>query len=430
MRLAKTFALLLVLVTSLAAHDYIPGEKQSHPILLSGGNVFTVSGDMLPGHDILFEDGRITRIERGIPAPPGCEVVDVSGKNVYPGLIACGTTLGLTEIGSVRATNDSREIGRVTPEVMTHTAYNPDSELQPTVRANGITTVQVAPDGRLLRGRSCILHLDGWTVEEAAVKLIDGMHMSWPATGINTGWWESRSPEEQRRDQQRNRDQMASIFEDALAYHKARLADPKTPVDLRLEAMAPLFSGDLPLYVSADDSRQIEEAVVFCRERAIKLVIVGAREAYKVADLLRENDVPVIYGSVQVLPGADQSYDLPFRIPKMLKDAGVKFCISNFSSWGSRNLPWQAGQAAAYGLDGAEALRSVTLSAAEILGIGDQQGSIEVGKKATIVVSDGDILDYMGHNVIMMYIDGRKIDLDSKHKELYRKYQARKAARQ
>ncbi|UCC44203.1 MAG: amidohydrolase family protein [Candidatus Zixiibacteriota bacterium] len=427
MKSAKLAAALFLLCSSILAHDYVPADEQDHPILLVGGNLFTVSGDVLNGTDLLFDNGIITQIGRDLVAPPRCEIIDVTGKNVYPGLIAPVTSLGLIEIGAVRATNDRHEMGRMTPEVKAHTAYNPDSEIIPTIRANGVTTVQVAPDGRLIYGRSCILNLDGWTVEDAAIKLVDAMHMDWPRASVVRAWWESRSAEEQRRDMRQNLDAIKQVFEDARTFAKARALDPTTPLDLRLDALVPVVKGEIPLFVGANDCRQIEQAVLFCKEQGIRMVLVGGREAWKVTDLLKENSTPVIYGSMLSLPmRQDYAYDVPFKVPKVLKDAGVQFCIAVFSATGVRNLPFNTGQAVAYGLDHADALRAVTLSTAEILGIDDQQGSLEIGKKATLIVSEGDILDYLGHRVTTMFIDGRAVDLDSKHKELNRKYRAKR----
>ena len=418
--------LLFLLASSVSAHDYIPGQVQDHPILLAGGDLYTVSGGVLEGTDILLENGRIERIGKGLSPPAECEVIDISGKHVYPGLIAPGTVLGLIEIGAVRATRDITEVGNLTPEVQTHIVYNPDSEILPTVRSNGITTAQIVPGGSLLRGRSCIMNLDGWTKEDAAVKLLDGIHLSWPAVAIRFSRRETRTPEKQKEAIAKRLRELKQAFEDARAYLRAKQADPDIDIDQRWEAMLPLFSGKLPLFVHANDYRQIEQAINFAREQNVRMILVGGREAWKLTDLLKQNEIPVIYGSVHSMPmRPDYAYDDPFSTPSRLHKAEVKFCIGLFSATGVRNLPFQAGQAVAFGLDKSEALRAITLSTAEILGISHDLGSLESGKKATIIVSDGDILDYLGHRVTHMFIEGRKVDLDNKHKELYRKYKAR-----
>lgn len=423
--LAGTLSTLVALGPA-AAHDQIPGDAQGRPVLLRGGDLYTVSGEILEGADLLFEDGRITRIGRDLPAPGGARVIEVAGKRVYPGLIATATTLGLVEIGMVRATRDAREVGDVTPEVAAHTAFNYDSELIPTVRSNGVTTAQVLPDGELLAGRGFVTQLDGWTKEDAGVKPIDGVVLQWPSVSVSRRWWVRESAEEQQRQSEERRKQLRIAFEQARAYHRALRAGDAVERDARWEAMRPLFDGEQPLYVRADDYREIVEAVAFAADHGIRMVLVGGEDAQLAAGLLVEHDVPVILGGTQATPRReDDDYDIAFKRPRLLHEAGVRFCLSKAGSWNVRNLAFQAGQAAAFGLPRDVALRSVTLSVAEILGIDDRQGSLEPGKDATLFVSDGDVLDYLGHRVEMMFIEGREVDLDDRHKTLHRKYRRR-----
>lgn len=407
------------------AHDQVPGRAQQHPVLLRGGDLYTVSHGVLRATDLLFEHGRIERIGVGLAAPADAEIIDVAGRRVYPGLIAPASTLGLVEIGAVRATNDRAEVGAVTPEAAAHVAYNPDSELIPTVRSHGITTAQIAPEGSLIRGRSFITHLDGWTKEDSAVKLLDGLEVAWPESAVRTGWWVVEKREKQEQRMAENRRRLRRAFEEARAYFVAKQADPEVAVDLRWEAMRPVFTGDEPVYVEADDRRQITEAVEFAAEWGLRLVLVGGREADSVAALLREHGVPVIVGSTNVLPlREDDGYDAAYHLPAALHEAGVRFCIahSKGGAWEVRNLPFQAGQAVAHGLPEDVALRAITLSTAEILGIDRDLGSLDVGKEATLFVSTGDVLDMLGQHVTRVYIRGRPLDLDDRHKRLYRKY--------
>ena len=417
----------LIIVGQSLAHDYIPGDKQTNPILLAGGDLHTVSDGVLPDTDILFENGRITAIGKDLAIPTGGKVIDITGHQVYPGLIAPNSTVGLIEIGQVRATNDISERGRNNPDVQTHIAYNPDSEIIPTVRSNGITTALIVPGGGLIRGRSSLINLDGWTKEDAMEKENTGLHITWPNVSISNSWWITETPEEQKKKNEENRRKIEKHFDNAKSYHIARKADPNLNIDSRWEAMLPVFDRTLPVFIHADDLRQIEQAVDFANKYDLRLIIVGGREAWKTAELLKENDIPVMLGSTQRMPmRSDDDYDLSYRLPVLLRDAGVKFCIGlsggSWSSWGTRNLPFMAGQAVAFGLDYEEALRSLTLSTAEILGVADQIGSLEIGKKATLVVSKGDILDQLTNHVTLMYIEGREVNLDSKQKELYRKY--------
>lgn len=422
-------ALLAVLMVGAAAvafaHDQVPGAPQTKPVLLKGGDLYTVSSGVLPATDLLFDGGRITAIGKNLAPSAGAEVVDIAGQRVYPGLIAPHTTLGLIEINSVRATNDQAEVGGVTPEVAAHVAFNPDSELLPVTRANGITTVQVSPAGGLITGRSFLVHLDGWTREDAAAKLLDGLEVTWPSSAVVQSPWVRQSVEDQKKEMAEARRTLRQAFADARNYHLARAAGKATTIDSRWEAMRPIWNGGMPVYVAADDYRQIVEAVAFAKEQKLRMVLVGGRESYLAADLLKQHDIPVIVSSTTAVPlRPDDDYDLPFKLPALLHQAGVRFCISHLegSAWDQRNLPLEAGYAAAFGLPKDVALASITLSTAKILGLADEQGSLEVGKSATLFVSRGDVMDMLGQKVTRMWIEGRTVDLDNRHKMLERKY--------
>jgi imidazolonepropionase-like amidohydrolase len=415
-----------LLAASLAqAHDQIPAAAPAGPLLVRGGDLYTVAQGVLPATDLLVVDGKIAAIGKNLPAPAGARVLDASGQRVYPGLIATGTTLGLIEINAVRATNDLAEVPEIAPEVSARTAYNPDSELLPTVRVHGVTTVQVVPQGELLRGRSFLTHLDGWTVEDAGVVAEDGLHLSWPRAAVARGF-RAGSPDEQRAQAEKARTTLRHAFDDARAYHLARTAGQDVAPDLRWEAMRPLFEGKLPLFVHADDAREIREAVAFAQQHKLRMILVGGREAPAVAELLKQADVPVLVGSTLELPTrVDDAYDQPFRVPAQLAAAGVRFAIThaNGGATEQRNLPFQAATAVAFGLSKEAALRALTLSPAEILGVADRLGSLEVGKEATLFLSKGDVLDALSQQVTVVLIRGREVDLDNRHRQLYRKYQ-------
>ncbi len=411
---------------NLAAHPFIPGKVQDHPILLKGGDLYTIENGVKLHTDILFDNGRITALGENLQAPAGAEIIDVTGQRVYPGLIDAGTSIGLIEIGAVRATNDQREVGQATPEVKAQVGYNPDSEIIPTVRSNGVTTVLVVPGGGVVTGRSALMNLDGWTREDCAERLVLGMHMNWPQVSVNRGWWEERPIEDQKRDMEQNRRAVGQIFADARAYFTAKQADPKVKQDLRWEAMIPVLTGEMPLFVAANDYRQIEQAVAFAKEQKVRMIITGGKEAYRATSLLKENHIPVILSSTFDLPmREDDDYDQAFKSPAMLQQAGVVFTVATFDSWGARNLPLAMGEAVSYGLDQDVALRAITLTAAEILGVEKDLGSLVIGKKATLFVCGGDVLDMSGNHVAKMWIEGKAVDLNNRHKELYRKYQAK-----
>jgi imidazolonepropionase-like amidohydrolase len=425
----KKWMIVLVLVAAglASANFYVPGKKQDHPILLKGGDLYTVKSGILLQTDLLFDKGRITQIGKNLPVPTDGEVVDVTGRRVYPGLIDAVSTLGLVEIGAVRATRDESEVGGITPEVQSQIAYNPDSEVLPVVRSNGITTALVAPTGGVICGRSSLINLDGWTREDAMEKANVGLHVNWPMVSVSYDWWDERTPDAQKKENAENLRKLNEAFESARAYSLAKKADPNIKIDQRWEAMLPVFTKELPVFIAADDSRQMEQAVRFARKQDIRIIIVGAREAWRVTELLKANNVPVILGRVHLLPlREDDDYDISYKLPRLLSEAGVKFCFSyGYSNWPARSLPFQAAQAVAFGLPPDQALRGLTLSTAEILGVEKDLGSLEVGKKATIVVSDGDILDPPTSKVIWEFIEGREVDLNNRQKELFDKYSAK-----
>ena len=412
------------LAVPVVAHDMVPGAPQEVPILLQGGDLYTVSGGVLETTDLLFADGTIQAIGNDLDVPEGTEVVDVSGRRVYPGLIAPLTTLGLVEVSAVRATRDLDEVGDVNPEIVAHTAFNPDSEQIPTVRSHGVTTAQVAPQGNLLRGRASILHLDGWTKEDAAVRLVDGLVVDWPASAVRT-WWFLPPAEEQRQQMEAQREALRETFGAARAYHEAREAGEQVAVDIRWEAMRPLWSENAPVYLLAWDYRQIVEAIDFADEHGLRPVLVGAAEADRLLDLLRARDIPVILDAATELPyRGDDPLDTRFTLPAKLHEAGIRFAIGMLNtSYQNRNLAIEgAGAAIAWGLPEDAAVRAMTLSTAEILGIADSQGSLDVGKRATLFVSTGDVTDTLTQGVTHMFIDGRAVDLDNRHRQLHRKY--------
>lgn len=424
MIMAVLLVITMLLYAGISAHDYVPGEKQSQPILLKGGNVHTVSNGLMENTDILFENGRIAGIGTNLTLPDNTEVIDITGKEVYPGLIAPSTSIGLSEVGAVRATNDTREIGHINPNVKSRIAYNPDSEIIPSIRAHGITTVLVVPGGSIITGLSSLINLDGWTVEDAAEKIDLGLHVNWPGVSSGGGRFGRRQePGKIRERQIKARENIYQIFRDARAYYNARQTDAEMKIDERWEAMMPVFSKGMPVFINANDYRQIEQAVSFAKEFGLKIIIAGGADSWMCTDLLKENNVPVITRNVEGRPSrTDEDYDMAFTLPAKLSKGGVKFCIGQTGGTGTRNLPFQAGRAAGNGLSKEEALRAITLSTAEILGVDDDLGSLEVGKKATIVVSDGDIMDMVSQNVVLEFIEGRMVDLNNKHKELYEKY--------
>ncbi len=400
-----------------------PAPPQERAIALVGGTIHTVEGPEIPNGTIVFSDGKITALGASVTVPDNAERFDVTGKHVYPSLIDASTNIGLTEIGSVRATNDASETGSINPNVKAQVAVNPESEIIPVTRSNGVLIVLSSPSGGVISGTSALLRLDGWTWEDLTHTAPVAMHLTWPRMRPVTAWWNQDSDETQleRRDTQLKAVRQA--FADARAYITARQAGSQVEYDSRWEAMIPVLEGRVPVMVESDDIQQIQAVVAFAETEKIKIIIRGGYDAPLCADLLKKNDIPVIVDGIHRLPTRDdEAYDTPFTVPDRLRSAGGRFCITGGGGASNvRNLPYHAATAASFGLPRDEALKAITLYPAQILGVEDHLGSLAVGKDATLFVADGDILEIPSH-VERAYIDGRTIDLSDKQKVLWEKY--------
>jgi imidazolonepropionase-like amidohydrolase len=419
----RAFVVLLPLLTSVAAaNPEIPGPPQEKPIAITGATIHPVSGPAIEGGTIVFDKGKITAVGKDVMPPADAEVIRLEGKHVYPGLFDAGTNLGLVEINSVRATIDVEETGQLNPNVRAIVAVNPDSELIPVTRANGVLLAHTVPQGGLISGKSGIIQLDGWTWEDLALSRETGMYVEWPRVLRRTSRLEDQ-PDQPNIDE--NMKRLRTAFEDARAYAAARKADENYPIDARWEAMQSVLEGKLPLIARADDAASIQSAVAFATEHKLKLIIHGGYDAPLAAQHLKPHDIPVIIAGVYRLPQRrGDDYDAPYTLANRLREAGIRFCISSAGRFGAsnvRNLPYHAATTAAYGLPPDEALKSITLYPAQILGVADRVGSLEAGKDATLFVSSGDILE-TATQVEAAYIQGRKVELDDRHKRLYRKY--------
>ena len=418
---------LLIVHCSLYASDPVPAAKQNHPIALMGGTIHPVSGPEISNGTILFENGKITGIGTTIALPANAEKIDVAGKHVYPGLINANSTVGLTEISAVRATNDFAETGTINPNVRSEIAVNPESELIPTTRANGVIIAHVLPQGHLIAGRSSAIMLDGWTQEDVILKAPAGLVVYWPRMTITRL---ARQPEEdQKKERDRQLKELRDAFGDARAYMNAKKAEaakgiPYHAADMRWEAMMPVLERKIPVFVYAAEIQQIEAAVRWAKDENVRLVIVGGRDSWRAADLLKANGVAVIVGPTLDEPTRRwEAYDDAFAVAAKLYAAGVTFAISGEGeAMGERNTPYHAAMAAAYGLPKEEALKAVTLYAAKILDVDANVGSLAVGKDASLIVTNGDPLE-ITTNVQLEFIQGKKIDLRSRHTLLYNKYQ-------
>ncbi len=410
-------------------------------LLLSGATVHTISGETLAPGQVLIQDGKIAAVGKSVSAD-GAASIDLAGHHLYPGIIALNTVLGLTEISGVRATQDTTEVGDgFTPDVESWIAVNPDSELIPVTRANGITCFEAVPQGHIISGQSALLAAAGWTTEQMTLKKPLALHLFWPAMELDTtpkakardkAKW--KSLEDQARERRLRLRAVEDFFEEAKAYAKARDAAAKgqaaAPESIPAwEAMLPYARGELPITVHADEIRQIRAAVQWADTNHYKIILAGARDAWMAADLLAAKQVPVIYEHTYTQPVRDtESYDVHFRAPAVLHQAGVRVTFSmgadSFDAGMIRNLPYSAAQAVAFGLPESEALKGLTLYPAQIAGLADRLGSLDPGKDATLIAADGDILDIRSH-VKRMWIAGKEVSLESRHTRLYERYQNR-----
>lgn len=415
-----------VLSLVLGASAQVPAPPQKQPIALVNATVYTVTGGIIEGGTVLFENGRITAVGRTVDIPPQALRIDCTGKRVYPGFIAAFSQLGLVEIDAVRATRDVAEVGDFNPNIVAATAYNAESDIIPTVRSNGVLLAHVAPLGGLVSGRSSVMELDGWNAEEATLKRVCGVVVSFPSLSLRRPWWDSRSGEERQKQAQERLQKLYDFFEQARQYAHAAEAGALSIRDLRLEAMRAVFRDSLPVFILADEEQQLREALRFARHFGIRIVLVGAADAWRCLEDIRQAQVPIILQRVHRLPRRDEDpYDIAYRLPALLEQAGIRFAIAEDHTWPQRNLPFNIGTALAFGLSPEAALRSVTLWAAEILGIADHVGSIEVGKDATLLVCSGDPFDVRTNSIVYAFIRGRQIDLSNRHTRLLEKYRQR-----
>ena len=420
--------LFLFTIPSSHASENVPARPQPKPVALKGATIHPVSGPEIPSGTILFDKGRITALGTDIPIPQGTDVIDVSGKHIYPGFISANSVLGLMEVGAARATLDIEESGTINPNVRAITSINPDSELIPVARSNGILTAHVVPEGGLVSGQSAVIRMDGWTPEEMTVRSPAAMHVRWPDLTINRDVRARKSVKDQQKDIDKAVKQIRDSFQTARSYWQARKSGtPGFKSDLRWEALMPVFDGTLPLFVHANTVAQIEAVLAWAREAQLKIVLVGGQDAWRMAPQLKETDTPVIITLSTALPSRrDDGYDSTFGNAARLHEAGVRFCMAmngrNSEAPHERNLPYEASMASAFGLPKEEALKAVTLYPAQLLGIDDQLGSLQIGKAATLIITKGgDPLDFPTH-VEAAYIDGRIIDLSNRQIRLRDKY--------
>ena len=414
---------------------------QSQPpsvVALTHAKVFTLAGSPIEDGTVVIRDGKIAAVGASVEVPAGAQVIDAKGLQIYPGLFDPITQMGLSEISAVNATVDTTETGPYNPDVVAATAVSPSSEHIGVTRASGITEVLAVPDSGgfdsggsrgLIGGQASAIHLAGWTIDEMTIKKSVAMVISWPqmetrSFDFATFSIKNKPFSEAKQDYEKQVNELADYLDRARHYAQAMghggPADYQR--DLKLEALAPAVRGQLPVLIFADRSRDIRNAVEFCDKQKLKMILAGGEQAYRVKDLLRSKGIPVILRPTLTLPPEeDDAYDRLLSQPAELAAAGVKIAFGSFDNSFARRLGQQAANAVAYGLPYDEALKAVTVYPAEIFGISDQVGTLETGKLANIIVTNGDPLE-LTTEVKYLFIKGQSTSLDNRHLRLYEKY--------
>ena len=412
-----------IFATANAQETVYPAPAQKETIVLTNATIHVGNGKVMEGN-VVITSGKITEV--GNTTATG-KIIDCKGKHIYPGLILSSSQLGLVEVPSVRATIDASELGEINPSIRSIVAYNTDSKVTNTLRPNGILLANIIPDGGLISGSSTVVQLDAWNWEDAAYKMDNGIHFNMPSLlarpqrgrgGFGGGQQAPTDPIKRGLEQIES---VKAFFREAKGY-LAEAAHKST--NLKFEATKGLFSKKQKLYIHCNIVKEMLLAIDFIKEFGFEVVIVGGVDSWQIADLLKQNNIAVILQQLHNLPAmVDDDIDQPFKTPAMLQKAGVLFSINDEDENSRyRNLAFNAGTAAAYGLSKEEALSAITLNAAKILGIDDKTGSVEVGKDANIIVSEGDLLDMKSNTVTYAFIQGRQIDLNNKQKQLFERY--------
>ncbi|CDF81123.1 amidohydrolase [Formosa agariphila KMM 3901] len=413
-----------LLYGSLTYAQQTPAQTQTEAIVIEGATAHLGNGTIIENSLIMFEAGTLTFVgDSKMKIARKGKKINATGKHIYPGFIAPTKALGLTEIDAVRASRDEDEIGEYIPHVRSLIAYNTESKVVESMRPNGVLLAQITPQGGDISGTSSIVQLDAWNWEDAAIKVDDGIHLHWPNSfkqgSRRTGDHNTFKPNE---NYQESIAEILTFIKNSKAYSQTVSKEENAP----FKAMQGLFTGSQKLYIYVNKEKEIIDAITLIKNEGIdNIVIVGGYEAYKITDFLKQNNIPVLVQATHNRPQfEDEDYDLPYKLPKLLTDAGILVGIQNASAdnFQTRNLPFYAGQVAGQGLDKEMALSLITGNTAKILGIDDKYGTLEVGKSATLFISEGDALDMRTNQLIKAFIDGRDISLETHQTELWKRY--------
>jgi imidazolonepropionase-like amidohydrolase len=397
-------------------------------ILLKNAIAHIGNGEVIENSLISIKDGKIDLVADArlikVDFTKFDTTIDLYGKHIYPGLIAPNCVLGLQEAEAVRQTSDYAEVGEYNPHIRSLIAYNAESKILETVKTNGVLYTQSTPRYGTISGTSSILATDGWNWEDAVIKADDGIHLNFPQTMQRHGWWAEPKPSDKNNKYTEQVTELSAFFTNAFAYYNTTTITEK---NLRFEAMKGIFDGSKNLYIHTDYVKDIIGAVNFAKKFNIKkMVLVGGKDCYKITKFLKENNISVMLNRLHDLPELPEAeIDLMYKLPFLLQKDSVLFCLQNqgdMEAMNARNIAFLAGTAAAYGLTKEQALQSITLSSAKILGVDHLIGSIETGKLASLVVSEGDILDMKSNKIIVAFINGRTLNLNNFQNDLNKKY--------
>jgi imidazolonepropionase-like amidohydrolase len=406
----------------------VPGETGVYA--LTNARVETITNGVIENATIVLRNGNIEAVGTNVSVPGDAEVIDCAGKTVYPGMIDAGTRLGLSEVGSDQRTRDYNEIGDVIPQMQALTAVNPNSVLVEVTRISGVTTVVTAPSGGVFPGTAALINLYGYTPDQMYGGF-KAVVMNFPTTG-KRGWWDRRSKEEIEKEAEKKFKQIAEVMENAVAYAKIDSAIKAGNNSLspqyypEMEALVPVVRGEMPVMVEVNAEKDIRKALEWVKEMGIKVIFTGVAEGWRVADDIAAAGIPVITGPVLSIPTRQYDrYDQAYQNAGVMQKAGVQVAIRTSEIENVRNLPYNAGFAAAYGMGREEALKAITIVPAQILGVDEAMGSIEAGKQATLFIADGDIFE-TSTQVEQVFINGWKVPMESRQTRLYEEFLERK----
>ncbi|GAA4960889.1 amidohydrolase family protein [Algibacter aquimarinus] len=427
-RLNKINIVLFLLCITLSFGQQTPAPNQIKDIAIVGATAHIGNGDVIENSIVIFGNGKIKNVlDNSKPnaiTMQTMDIIDAKGKHIYPGFIVSNGTLGLVEVDAVKASNDLSEMGTYNPHIRSIIAYNAESKVVESMRPNGVLLGQVVPRGGRITGTSSVVQYDAWNWEDAAIKMDNGIHVNWPSSFSRGRWWLGEDPGlKPNKDYSKQVKELADYFNESKSYNKGSMSERHLP----FEALAGLFNGSKHLYINADDEKGITDAVNFAKSQGVsKITIVGGYQAGNVANFLKQNNVSVMLRRVHTRPELeDDDYDYTFKQAKKLVDAGILVSLEpsgQMERMNSRNLPFYAGTTVAYGLTKEQALQLITQNAAKIMGIDDMYGTLEVGKSATLFISDGDALDMRTNIVSKAYIDGRDLSLETHQTKLWKRY--------